>query len=152
MNSGRGLVLRWSVAVAALGLGCTDSTGVRAPAAVFVLRSLGGSVVPATVDLGPSRYAMVADTLFLAPPIAADGWGILRQAVTGAYPPALPVMQSSAHEFIWRDSNLLVFFDCQPDLLCPAIYTWRAGVLAGQELRFAAAGPYAPQRVYERIR
>ena len=148
----REFTIRRCVAIAALGLGCTDSTGARAPAAVFVLRSLGGSAVPATVDVGPSPYSMQADTLFLDPPIAADGSGVLRQTVTAAYLPAAPTVQNTAHDFIWRDSNLLVFFDCQAGRPCLAIYTWRSGVLTGPELRFAGQGPYAPERVYERIR
>lgn len=151
MRSICGSTLRRTLPLAALVLACTNPTSARAPTAVFVLRSIGGDAVPATIVLGGAPYTMVADTLFVDPPNAADGAGVLRHSVAAAYPPALPTFKRGAHNFIWRGTDLSVFFDCQTEQPCLAIFAYHNGVINGRELRFPAGGPYNPERVYERV-
>lgn len=129
---------------------CSDPTG-HAPAAVFVLRSIGGETIPATIVLGGHSYTALADTLYIASP-SAQGRGVLRRAVAAAYQPYSPRLVRGDHDFIWHGAVLSVFFACQIRQACLAIFSYETGKFSNRTLLFPAYGPFAPERRYERIR
>ena len=124
--------LRLCVALVALGVACTNATGASAPTAVFVLRSLDGTAIPAP---DPAQYDALVDTLTIDAPPDADGSGVLRQSVNSAGAPPPSIARPGRHLFSWRGPNLSVLFDCQADQPCLTIYSWRDGVVSGSELR-----------------
>ena len=129
---------------------CSEPTG-SAPAAVFVLRSIAGEPIPATIVLNGQSYTALADTLYLPTP-SADGRGILRRAVAAGYRPLVPRLVRGNHEFIWRGSVISVVFGCQATQMCLAILSYESGTLTDRTLVFPGNGGFAPERRYERIR
>src|SRR5687768_7299569 len=97
--------------VAGFLVACSDPTG-DAPAAVFVLRSIGGETIPATIVLRGHSYTALADTLYVDAPFDR-GRGILRRAVAAAYQPNIPRLVRGDYDFIWHGPILSVFFACQ---------------------------------------
>ena len=57
---------RLGLSLAVVALACADATSSRSRTTVFVLRSLGGEQVPATILSGGTSYVVLADTLFIA--------------------------------------------------------------------------------------
>lgn len=131
---------------------CVDPTNAHPRTAEFVLRSVGGVEVPATILIADAPYVVVADTLFVDSPRAADGAGVLRRSIADTHLHATPELRHGVHNYFWRDPELSVFFDCEAGQPCLAIFTYRQGTISGRELRFPASGPFAPERLYERVR
>ncbi len=119
---------------------------------MFVLRSLGGEAVPANIAMGGESHRVLAETLLVDPPRAADGTGVLRRSLAWAPATGAPQVRRGVHFFIWRDARLSVFFDCQAHQPCLDIYSYRRGTISGDELRFPENGTSVPERLYERVR
>ena len=142
-------IRRLGLSLAGVALACADATSSRSRTAVFVLRSLGGEQVPATILSGGTSYVVLADTLFIDTPA---GVGVLRRSTADAYDAAPPQLQRGAHQFIWRGADLSVFFACQAGQPCLAIFAYRQGTISGRELRFPTDGALTPERRYEQVR
>ena len=129
---------------------CSDPTSVD-PLAVFVLRSIGGEPVPATIVLAGQPYTVLADTLLLAAP-SQDGTGILKRSFAAAFQPNTPRLVHTEHDFIWRGPAVSVFFDCQVRQVCLAIYSYELGTLSDGTLLFPTHNRFIVERRYERVR
>lgn len=151
MPAHRRIVRRACLIVACFLASCSDPTSGGSPTTVFVLRSIGGASVPATITSGAYAYTILADTLFVAAQ-SDSGQGILERTLATRDEQGASRVARGQHAFFWRGQDVSVFFACQWPQPCPAIYSYELGSLGDRTLVFPARGPYSRERSYERLR